>query len=139
MNKEVKMAEEKSKMVPILADLSTGLANQKTKPRRIPEAFFGRTVGNVLNHLQRIIEKKGDVDECHVVACVHDQMREDYVIKVNEINIGKDAIFSNVVKEVTKVEDIGEEGKSKPVRVVNFIITKVDDGGNNGFTTNLFL
>lgn len=114
---------------PIIADLSLGLANQRTKPRRIPDAYRDQTVKDVINYIMRIAEKDSDPDECYLVTSVHDQMKEDYVIKINGYNVNAGDKFSTIIADIP-TEDVGDGDNKMYAKVINIIITKIEEAGD---------
>lgn len=116
--------------IAILADLSTGLAIKKTKPRRIPHRYIDGPIKEVLNYLMRTIEKDGDADETMLVTNIQDHMSSrQYVIKVNGNNVSQSDNFGRIVEEFTSVEDVGSEGDSMKYREVGIVVTRVEEGG----------
>lgn len=115
----------------VIVSLSTGLADKQTKPRRVPQKYMDQTVKEVINYLERVIERDGESNDVYLVTCVHDQMKGGrYVVKMNEQNVDPTDNFGKAVSKTTTVKDVGEAGES-PIeyREVNMIITRVEEGG----------
>lgn len=130
MEKTIEIKKEKEDTI-VLATLSTGLALKRTKPHRVHQRYLDGYVKDVLNYLIRTIEQAGDVNETALVANIQDHMTSrQYVVKMNGQNVSPDSSFGRLVEEHTEVEDAAESGEeSMKYREVNFIITKVEEGG----------
>ena len=128
MEKQVLKGKEDD--ISVVVTLSTGLAIKRTTPRRVPQRYLDGPVKEVINYALRVIEQDGDSAETMLVANIQDQMASrQYVLKMNGNNVDPGMGFGKAVQTYTMIDDVGEGGQSMKYREVNFIITKVEEGG----------
>ena len=130
MEKAIEIKKGKEDMI-VLATLSTGLAIKRTRPTRVHQRYLDGSVKDVLNYLMRTVEQSGDNNEAVLVANIQDHMdSRQYVIQMNGQNVNPDSNFGRLVDELTQIEDAAESGEeSMKYREVNFVITRVEEGG----------
>lgn len=113
----------------IIAEIGTGLA-QKTKPRSVPENYLDKTVMDVINYLEKTIQKDGNDEDRMIITDVHDQMKKNFIIEVNGTNVKPGSNFSDVLKKATTVEDAGEGEEELKFRTVSITVSSVQKGGD---------
>lgn len=129
MEKQVLKGKEED--ISVVVTLSTGLAIKRTTPRRVPQRYLDGPVKEVVNYAMRVIEQDGVSDETTLIANIQDQMASrQYVLKMNGNNVNPEMNFGKAVQMHTMVDDVGESGQSMKYREVNFIVTKVEEGGS---------
>jgi hypothetical protein len=111
----------------IITTVGTGLA-RKTNVRILPAPYLEKSVIDVINYLQKVIEKDGSDDDKRIMTDVKDQMKENFIIQINGANVNPSHTFGRMAEKV-EVKDVGEDGVPMKCKNIEITISSVQEGG----------